>query len=60
MICYRDKTFCDSKSCTNESCGRYLTEFMEEESEKYGIPLCLCSFEPDCKEAVYDGVGEGD
>lgn len=34
MICYRDRTFCVSKNCTNE-CGRQLTPEIVEDAKKW-------------------------
>jgi hypothetical protein len=34
MICYKDKTFCVSPSCTNK-CGRKLTPEIKEAAQKW-------------------------
>lgn len=40
MITYKDKTFCVNKNCKNR-CSRYLTEEIEKEAKKFGLPLAV-------------------
>lgn len=42
MMCYRDKTFCNSPNCTNE-CGRQLTQEIKDGASKAGM-LISCSY----------------
>lgn len=47
MMCYKDRTFCVSPSCTNE-CGRKLTPEIREAAQKWwgmeGEAPIACSF----------------
>lgn len=49
MICYRDKTFCDS-DCSNTACSRYLSEQDQDNAQDLGLPIALCNFSIDCAE----------
>ena len=40
---YRDKTFCVNEKCTKK-CSRYLTCEIQEQAEKFGLPLAVASF----------------
>ena len=49
MICYRDKTFCQSPNCKN-ACGRQLAEQDKINAAKLGLPIAsgyFCGL-PDC------------
>jgi len=49
MICYKDKTFCESKTCKNDKCERKVTELLFKEAEDYGLPVAVGNFENNCK-----------
>ena len=59
MICYKDKTFCDFKNCTEfDDCTRALTQQVKFDAwdwwnkGKTGVhnppPICTYSEKPDC------------
>lgn len=47
MICFRDKTFCNSPNCQGK-CGRQWTPALQEEAERWwggpGAPVAFSSF----------------
>lgn len=48
MICYRDKTFCQSSDeCKNTKCWRYLSEEAKKDSGEIGLPICFADFKND-------------
>lgn len=49
MICYRDMTFCVTKSCTNK-CGRKLTEEIIEGAKRWGGENAPISMAYICKD----------
>lgn len=42
MICYKDKTFCASK--THKGCGRELTDTELKEAERLGLGIAYSNF----------------
>jgi len=48
---YRDKTFCGS-DCENESCHRFITESVWDNSEELGLPLAQVNFSSECDEYI--------
>lgn len=50
MICYRDMTFCKFyRDCKlKNKCGRALTERVERQAEKNGLPVCQFCDKPEC------------
>ena len=55
MICYKDKTFCDS-NCTNSNCWRFLSDAEKEGARKWwhhdpdNAPIAFSDFSDTCKE----------
>ena len=49
MLCYRDRSYCQS-DCTNQECSRFISEAVVEGSERTGLPLATCDFSENCKE----------
>lgn len=43
MMCFRDRTYCNSKNCNNE-CGRQLTQEVWDSAEKSGLPVAYSYF----------------
>lgn len=39
MLCYRDRTFCQTPSCGNPDCDRILTPEHEERAKRLGLPV---------------------
>lgn len=48
MICYRDRSYCCRRECTNNLCTDRLTEEIIEAAERVGLPLSLidCGDQP--------------
>ena len=53
MICYRDRSYCQS-DCTNTDCPRFISEAVVEGSEKTGLPLAVSDFSETCEEYTND------
>ncbi len=53
MLCYKDKTFCTSKSCKNKECTRQFTDELARDAEAFSLPIALCDFSNTC--VVYKG-----
>lgn len=48
MICYRDRTFCNS-DCTNEECQRnYTKERHEQNINGVNLPVAMADFSKNC------------
>lgn len=43
MLCYKDKTFCSSKT-PYHTCGRVLTKEDEKRAEELGLPIAYSEF----------------
>ena len=39
MICYRDRTFCETPSCGEPDCSRILTDADRERAKQLGLPI---------------------
>ena len=52
MICYKDKTFCDS-DCVKEDCYRYLSDDEEKRAKRCGLLIALCDYSRECND--YEG-----
>lgn len=52
MMCFRDRTYCNSVNCKNE-CGRQLTQEIKDAANKAGMYISYSYFcgkpEPDYK-----------
>lgn len=54
MICYKDRTFCNS-DCKNTTCFRYFGKEAREGSRKWwshdpdNAPVAMADFSPDCE-----------
>lgn len=56
MMCFKDMTFCDAKSCTHfgdkPKCFRSLTDKVKAEAEKWWgndkYPICIFTDKPEC------------
>lgn len=48
MLCYRDRSYCDSKDCINSFCTRRLTEEIEVDAERVGLPICIVKMSETC------------
>lgn len=49
MMCYRDRTFCGFKDCTNfNKCSRRLTEAVEKAAELLRLPISQFAEQPEC------------
>ena len=48
MICYKDKTYCNSK-VENHTCGRELSEEEKEHAKELGLPIAYGKF---CEELI--------
>lgn len=55
MLTYRDTTFCVNAECTKK-CSKYLTCEIQEQAQRFGIPLAVASFV--CLDQGEDGVYE--
>ena len=49
MICYRDKTYCVSKDCVNQSCKRRMTDEIQEKAAAFGLPVSLTDESKICR-----------
>lgn len=47
MLCYKDKTFCDS-DCTNTECFRYYDSGVAEDAKNFGLPVALSDYTKVC------------
>ena len=52
MICYKDKTFCDS-DCVKEDCYRYLSNEEEKRAKRCGLMIAFCDYSKECQD--YEG-----
>lgn len=43
MLCFNDRTYCNSPDCQNE-CGRKMTEKVLEQARKAGLPIAYAYF----------------
>ena len=51
MFCYRDKTWCNFKDCSefsSEKCWRVMTDRDREVVKKENFPVCLYAERPKC------------
>lgn len=51
MICYHDKTFCDS-DCVNSKCFHFLSSEDEENAQRLGLPIAFSDFSKDCQQYI--------
>lgn len=47
MLCYKDRTFCDS-DCVNVECYRYFDEGVAKDAEDFGLPVALSDYSKKC------------
>lgn len=52
MICYKDISFCDSKTCGKKDCGYHVNNLNQEHVEKIGLPVACVDYSVQCKEYV--------
>lgn len=48
MICYRDMCFCSSKTCLNKWCRRRITQEVEADAERLGLPIDVADIQESC------------
>ena len=44
MLCYRDRCYCSRRDCTNPGCFRRITEDVEKDAERVGLPIDTADF----------------
>lgn len=49
MLCYHDKTFCDS-DCKADSCYRFLSKSDRDKANELQLPIALSDFSKVCKD----------
>lgn len=47
MLCYKDRTFCNS-DCINTECYRYYDEGVAQDARNFGLPVALADFHKTC------------
>jgi hypothetical protein len=50
MIVYKDRTFCNSRHCTNKKCEIRLTSEIYKKAEKLGLKVSVSDFHTLCKD----------
>jgi len=50
MICYRDISFCNSKTCGKKDCEYHVDNLDKEHIEKTGLPVACVDYSGQCKE----------
>lgn len=39
MLCFRDRTFCETPSCGNPKCSRILSDADRDLAQRLGLPI---------------------
>jgi hypothetical protein len=47
MICYRDRSYCDS-DCRNTTCDRFVSQQLINDANAFGLPLALTDYSKNC------------
>ncbi len=58
MICYKDKTFCDTDCKPKEFCSKQYTKKIQADANKWwgkeGAPVMVADFSKDCNLYIKD------
>lgn len=49
MICYRDRTYCNSKDCDRIKCDDRLTDEVVLKAKGLGLPVSVSDFSKYCR-----------
>lgn len=49
MLCYKDKTYCLPKDCSNTRCYNRLTDKIKNAAARQGLPICTSDYTDVCR-----------
>lgn len=50
-LCYKDKVYCKS-DCANTFCRHFAYKGLQNEADKFGLPVCYVDFSPVCVDYI--------